>query len=96
MKNKFKMEEPYLKVAITQSTKEHLDKYNEGNLRSSSSANSSGPRSFQKALVLNSFDLEKYPKDSEWMIGDAPGQEVNFFGERITIITDLNLYERIK
>lgn len=92
------MEEPWLKVEITKSQKEDLENYykNSGELRSSSSANSSGPRSFQKAKIINTFDKEKYPMDSEWMIGETPGQIINFFGEKITLIQQKDLYERIE
>lgn len=61
----------------------------------SSSSSADSPRIFKKAIIRNTFDEEKYPVDSVWMMGESPGMKINFFGEKIIEIQEKDLHARI-
>lgn len=89
--NKLIVEEPWLYVDITSPTKEQTES---GEIGSKNSSNA--PRIFQKAKILHTFDNDKYPVDSEWMIGDTPPMIVNYFGTTYQLIQRKNLYARLQ
>lgn len=61
----------------------------------SSSNTASALKTFKKAIIKHTFDEEKFPIDSEWIMGEAPGMNIIFFGEEITVIQEKDLYARI-
>lgn len=93
---KYKMQEGIFIVDIEKPTEKDIKKYYDttGEIRSSSKSASS-PREYQKATILHTFDEEKYPIDSIWMMNDVPGSVINFFGERLIEIQERDLHARI-
>lgn len=91
------MVEPFLSVVIMSPDKIHKDKYYTatGDMDLGEKSDSA-PAQYQKAIILNSFDLEKYPIDSEWMISETKGIKANFFGEPKILIKWGDLRERLK
>lgn len=91
------MREPYLNVEITSPTKKDIDKYYEttGDIKLVSSDKNSIIL-FQKAFIKETFDEQKYPVGSTWMMGESPGMKGCFFGEPILLIQEKDLYKRIK
>lgn len=91
-----RMKEGWFTVEIIQPNKEELKSYyiNTGEIETSSQSESS-PRIFKKAIILSTFDEDKYPLNSVWMMGESPGIKVNFFGKKIILIKESDLYERI-
>lgn len=61
----------------------------------SSNKGANATREFKKAIIKSTFDEEKFPIDSIWMMSDVPPQKVSFFGEEILIIQEKDLYARI-
>ena len=89
--NNLKSQQPWLYVSIIEPTNQEKESYydSENELRSSDT-----PRIFKKATILHTFDDDKYPKGSEWMMGESPGMKVNYFGKKYTIIQEKDLYKR--
>lgn len=61
----------------------------------SSNSSVTGVVKFKKAIIKHTFDEEKYPIDSQWIMGEAPGMKGTFFGEELVVIEERNLYARI-
>lgn len=91
-----KTEEGILFVELTKPTPKHLDQYykNTGKIKVSENSSSS-PRQYQKAKILFTFDEEKYPVGSVWVVGETPGITISFFGEELTEIRQMDLRARI-
>ena len=94
----YKTEEPNLFVDIISPTQEDINGYykDNGEIRSSSAASSSKPREFKRAIIKSTFDEERYPVGTEWIMGESPGITANFFGEKVIIIKTKDLYARIE
>lgn len=94
--NKYKTEEGIFFVDIEEASESQIKNYysNSGEMKSSSTS-ASTPRVFKKATILHTFDEEKYPIDSVWIMGESPGMKINFFGEKIMLIKQKDLYARI-
>lgn len=90
-----KTEEPWLFVEIEKLDQLEVDSYYEKN-KEFKNTGATAPYIFRVAVIKNTFDEEKYPVGSKWMIGDAPAMKVNFLGEKITMIKQLNLYGKIR
>jgi hypothetical protein len=94
--SKYKTEEPWLYVDIIKPTTEEVESYYEKNDEMKTSGSAQGAISvFKKVKIIHTFDSKKYPIGSIWMMGEAPGIRVNYFGEKITMIQKINLYARI-
>lgn len=95
MTNKYKTVEGWFFVEIEKPTQPQLDSYYKvnGEVRSSNSAGT--PVEFKKAIIKHTCDEARFPIDSVWMMGEAPGIKINFFGEKITAIQEKDLYARI-
>lgn len=87
--------EGLLFVDIQAPTQEEIDSYysSAGEIKSTSDKNA--PRIFKKATILHTWDEEKFPKESVWMMGESPGMTINFFGKKFTAIQEKDLYARI-
>lgn len=94
--NKYTTEEGRFFVDIEKASQEELDKYysSTGEIKPSSSSKSS-LREFKKAIIKSTFDEINYPVGSIWIMGESPGIGINFFGEKITVIQQKDLYARI-
>jgi hypothetical protein len=93
---KYTTEEGIFYVDIVKPSQKEIDSYykNTGEIQSSSSS-ADTPRTFQKAVIKSTWNEDLYPIDSIWMMGESPGMSVNFFGEKITMIQQKDLYARI-
>lgn len=60
-----------------------------------SGTSNNAPRIFKKAIIKHTCDQKHYPVGSVWMMGEVPGMVVNFFGEKIIIVQQKDLYARI-
>ena len=94
--NSYKTRDGLFFVDIEKPTKELTDKYylDTGEIRSSTPT-ASTPKEFQKATISHTFDEDKYPTGSVWMMGETPGMKINFFGESFIAIQEKDLYARI-
>jgi len=90
--SKFKTREPMLSVIIT--VPEVIEKENNSEIKVSKTSVESS-RVFKTAKIVNTFDEELYPVDSEWIMGESPGMKVEYAGIERTYIKDIDLYERI-
>ena len=92
----YKMEEGKLSVEIIKPSQKEIKSYytNTGEIETSSQSESS-PRVFKKAIILSTFDSINYPVNSSWIMGESPGMKVNFFGEKLVLIQQKDLYARI-
>ena len=61
----------------------------------SSRNTASAEKKLKKVTILHTFDDEKYPVGSVWMMGEVPGMKLNFFGEKFIAIQEKDLYARI-
>ena len=80
-------------VDIIEPTKEQLSNYKEEITKSSSSKDK--PRIFKKAIIQQTSNQTEFPKDSVWMMGETPGMLINFFGEKVIMVQEKDLYARI-
>lgn len=94
--SKYNMKEGWLSVEIIYPSKEEVKSYysNTGEIETSSQSDTS-PRVFKKAIILNTFNEDIIPTNSVWIIGETPGMKVNFFGEKLILIKESDLYGRI-
>ncbi len=83
--------EPWLHIELEKPTKEQEDSFYEGKIRGSKQASV-----FRKAIITKTFSEAKFPLNSVWMIGDSDPMEVNFFGERILLVQEMQLYDRVE
>lgn len=86
---KFITEEPNLFVEIIEAPKESQKQ--EGYY----SASKDKARICKRAVIKSTYDSDKYPVGSTWMIGEAPPMTLNYFGTIITLIHDTNLIAKI-
>ena len=96
MKNmtKYKTDGNWLFVEITENTQEEINQYYKNSGEFKSTGNSK-PREFKTALILSTFDDEKYPVGTRWIMGESPGIKVSYRGDKITMITKSDIYARI-
>ena len=80
-------------VDIIEPTKDQLSNYKEEITKSSSSKDK--PRVFKKAIIQETSDEKEFPKNSIWMMGETPGLLINFFGEKVIMVQEKDLYARI-
>ncbi len=92
---KYTPEEGLLFIKVISPTEKEKSSYHKGKIKISGTSQNSA-REFNKAIIKHTYDENKYPVDSVWMMGEAPPMEVNFFGEHIEIIQVKNLYARIE
>ncbi|MFT6125889.1 MAG: hypothetical protein ACJAVA_000331 [Flavobacteriaceae bacterium] len=94
--NRYKTQEGLFFVEIVKPTKDQIESYYSNNNEFKSTGSSEdNPRVFKKAIIKNTFCVEKYPVDSEWMMGEVPGMKINFFGEKLIMIQEKDVYARI-
>lgn len=94
--SKYTTAEGLFYVEIQAPTREEIRKYYENTGEIEVSANSdNSPRIFKKATVVHTCDEEKYPVGSLWMMGESPGLTINFFGEKLVMIQEKDMYARI-
>jgi len=87
--------EGWFSVEIETPSADVLDRYySNGDLKVPSSSKES-PRVFKKAKIKHTFDEVKFPTGSVWMMGESPGMKINFFGEKLIMIQEKDLYARL-
>lgn len=94
--SKYTTAEGIFYVSIEEPTKKQVKSYYDktGEIESSGT-NSNAPKTFKKATILHTFDEKKYPINSLWMMGESPGLIINFFGDKLIMIQEKDLYARI-
>lgn len=92
MSNRKQMEEGLFLVDFIEPTKEQIESYYVKNKEMKSG---NGPKTYKKAVILHTSDETKYPVGSTWMIGETPGNIINFFGEKFIEIQTRDLHARI-
>lgn len=93
--SEFVTEEGWFFVDIIEPTKEQVKEYYKNTGEIESSSTNDKPRIFKKAVIRATFDEEKYPIGSEWMIGETLGMKINYMGNKIMLIKQKDLYARI-
>lgn len=94
--NKYKTQDGIFFVEIQQASQEKINSYYTTNNELKTSGNSdNNPRIFKKAIIKHTFCEEKYPIDSVWMMGEVPGMKINFYGEKLILIQEKDLYAKI-
>lgn len=94
--SKYKTREGILFVEIVKPTSEQVNSYysNTGEFKTSGNSDDN-PRVFKKAIIKHTFCEDKFPLDSEWIMGEVPGMKINFFGEKLILLQEKDLYARI-
>ena len=94
--NKYTTEDSLFFVDIIEPSTEEVNNYysNTGEIKSSGSSKNN-PKIFKKAIIKFTCDAYNYPIDSEWIMGESPGTTINFFGEKLILIQQKDLYARI-
>lgn len=94
--NKYTPIEGWFFVDIERPSQAQLDSYysNTGEIKSSGSS-AGAPVPFKKATINSTYDENRFPIGSTWMMGQSPGIVINFFGEKIIAIQEKDLYARL-